>query len=83
MCWQHSVSSSGVRLGRPNTVPQAVVRRIQLQRTRGDTLRKIADDLNEARVPTLKVEPGGYCGGFTNIFQAGGVSRVGEWVRRQ
>ena len=32
----------GVRLGRPPTLPQAVVRRIQRQRARGDSLRKIA-----------------------------------------
>jgi hypothetical protein len=34
--------ASGVRLGRPPTVPQAVVRRMQRQRARGDSLRKIA-----------------------------------------
>jgi DNA invertase Pin-like site-specific DNA recombinase len=37
--------ASGVRLGRPPTLPQAVVRRIQRQRERGDSLRKIAGDL--------------------------------------
>jgi DNA invertase Pin-like site-specific DNA recombinase len=46
--------ANGVRLGRPPTVPQAVVRRIQRQRFRGDSLRKIADDLNGARVPTAQ-----------------------------
>ena len=46
--------ASGVRLGRPPTMPQAVVRRIQRQRARGDSLRKIADDLNEAGVPTAQ-----------------------------
>jgi DNA invertase Pin-like site-specific DNA recombinase len=46
--------AAGVRLGRPPTVPQAVVRRIQRQRARGDSLRRIADDLNEARVPTAQ-----------------------------
>ena len=40
--------AQGVRLGRPPTMPQAVVRRIQRQRARGDSLRKIAEDLNEA-----------------------------------
>ena len=35
--------AQGVRLGRPPTMPQAVVRRIQRQRARGDSLRKIAD----------------------------------------
>jgi DNA invertase Pin-like site-specific DNA recombinase len=38
--------AAGVRLGRPPTVPKAVVRRIQRQRARGDTLRPIADGLN-------------------------------------
>jgi DNA invertase Pin-like site-specific DNA recombinase len=46
--------ASGVRLGRPPTMPPAVVRRIQRQRERGDTLRKIADDLNRAGVPTAQ-----------------------------
>jgi resolvase-like protein len=40
--------ASGVRLGRPPTMPQEVVRRIQRQRARGYSLRKIAEDLNEA-----------------------------------
>src|SRR4051812_8697680 len=46
--------AQGVRLGRPPTMPQAVVRRIQRQRGRGDSLRKIANDLNEAQVPTAQ-----------------------------
>jgi len=44
--------ASGVRLGRPPTVPQAVVRRMQRQRARGDSLRVIADGLNDDGVPT-------------------------------
>jgi DNA invertase Pin-like site-specific DNA recombinase len=46
--------AQGVRLGRPPTMPQAVVRRIQRQRTRGDSLRKIAADLNQSGVPTAQ-----------------------------
>ena len=46
--------ASGVRLGRPPTVPQSVVRRIQRHRARGDSFRKIADDLNKTRVPTAQ-----------------------------
>jgi hypothetical protein len=46
--------ANGVRLGRPPTLPQAVVRRIQRQRARGDTLARIADDLNEECVPTAQ-----------------------------
>jgi DNA invertase Pin-like site-specific DNA recombinase len=45
--------ASGVRIGRPPTVPQSVVRRrIQRQRTRGDSLRTIADGLNRDETPT-------------------------------
>jgi DNA invertase Pin-like site-specific DNA recombinase len=46
--------ASGVRLGRPPAVPQAVVRRIHRQRARGDSFRKIAESLNEAGVPTAQ-----------------------------
>jgi DNA invertase Pin-like site-specific DNA recombinase len=46
--------ASGVRLGRPPTIPLSVVRRIQRQRARGDSLRKIADDLNESGVATAQ-----------------------------
>jgi DNA invertase Pin-like site-specific DNA recombinase len=46
--------ASGVRLGRPPTMPESVVRRIQRQRARGDSLRKIADDLNGDQVPTAQ-----------------------------
>ena len=46
--------AEGVRLGRPPTMPQAVIKRIQRQRARGDSLRKIAEDLNEAGVPTAQ-----------------------------
>jgi DNA invertase Pin-like site-specific DNA recombinase len=44
--------ASGVKLGRPPTVPQTVVRRSQRLRARGLSLRAIAGELNEARVPT-------------------------------
>lgn len=46
--------AKGVRLGRPVSLPQQVARRIQRQRTRGDSLRKIADDLNSDAVPTAQ-----------------------------
>src|SRR5215475_7519546 len=46
--------ASGVRLGRPPTLPAAIVRRIQRQRARGDSLRKIAENLNQAGVPTAQ-----------------------------
>jgi DNA invertase Pin-like site-specific DNA recombinase len=44
--------ASGVRLGRPPTVPPSVVRRIQRLRARGLSLRAIVDELNESNVPT-------------------------------
>jgi DNA invertase Pin-like site-specific DNA recombinase len=44
--------ASGVRLGRPPTIPQSVVRRIQRLRARGLSLRAIADELNETKVAT-------------------------------
>src|ERR1700694_861706 len=34
--------AQGVRIGRPPTLPQSVIRRIQRRRARGDSLRKIA-----------------------------------------
>jgi len=46
--------ASGVRLGRPPTVPRSIVRRIQRQRARGDSLRTIAEGLNRDRVPTAQ-----------------------------
>jgi DNA invertase Pin-like site-specific DNA recombinase len=46
--------AAGVRLGRPPTLPQSVVRRIQRQRARGDSLRAIADSLNRDEVPTAQ-----------------------------
>jgi DNA invertase Pin-like site-specific DNA recombinase len=46
--------ASGVRLGRPPTVPRAVVRRIQRQQARGESLRAIADSLNRDKVPTAR-----------------------------
>jgi DNA invertase Pin-like site-specific DNA recombinase len=46
--------ASGVRLGRPPTVPKSVVRRIQRQRARGDSLRGIAQSLNVDGVPTAQ-----------------------------
>ena len=42
----------GVQLGRPRSVPTSLVRRIQLQRARGESLRAIADSLNRDQVPT-------------------------------
>jgi DNA invertase Pin-like site-specific DNA recombinase len=44
--------AAGVRLGRPPVLPASVVRRIQRQRANGDSLRRIAEDLNAAAVPT-------------------------------
>jgi DNA invertase Pin-like site-specific DNA recombinase len=46
--------ASGVRLGRPPSLPQPVVRRIQRLRNRGLSLRAIAENLNDAGVPTAQ-----------------------------
>jgi DNA invertase Pin-like site-specific DNA recombinase len=46
--------ASGVRLGRPPTVPQDVVSRIQRQRQHGESLRAIAESLNRDEVPTAQ-----------------------------
>ena len=42
----------GLPLGREPSVPQKVVRQIERQRARGDSLRTIAESLNAASVPT-------------------------------
>src|SRR5262249_55904899 len=42
--------ANGVRLGRPPTMPQAVVLRIQRQRARGDTVATVAAGLNRVRL---------------------------------
>ena len=60
--------ASGVRLGRPPAVPSAVVRRIHRQRARGDSLRKIADDLNEARVATAQGGAQWYAATVRNVL---------------
>jgi DNA invertase Pin-like site-specific DNA recombinase len=49
-----AMKASGDRLGRPPTVPQSVVRRIQRLRACGDSFRAIAASLNQARVPTAQ-----------------------------
>src|SRR5262245_7538759 len=46
--------AQGIRLGRPPTLPLSVVGRIQRQRARGDSLRKIAEDLNRDAVATAQ-----------------------------
>jgi DNA invertase Pin-like site-specific DNA recombinase len=46
--------SDGVRLGRPPTLPSQVVQRIVCARKAGKSLRRIADELNEAHVPTAQ-----------------------------
>jgi DNA invertase Pin-like site-specific DNA recombinase len=46
--------AEGVRLGRPPTLPRAVVRRIKRLRRNGKSYRQIADSLNEATVATAQ-----------------------------
>jgi len=60
--------AAGVKLGRRPNVPSSVVRRIQRQRARGDTFRKIAHDLNEARVPTAQAGVRWYAATVRHVF---------------
>src|SRR5262249_47552378 len=46
--------AAGAKFGRPPVVPQKVIRRIERQRARGDSLRAIADSLNADKVPTAQ-----------------------------
>jgi DNA invertase Pin-like site-specific DNA recombinase len=46
--------SQGVRLGRPQTMPRAVVKRIKRERAKGQSLAAIADGLNADGVPTAQ-----------------------------
>jgi hypothetical protein len=45
-----------------------VVRRIQCQRKRGDSFRKIAADLNQARVPTAQGGREWYAATVRHVF---------------
>jgi DNA invertase Pin-like site-specific DNA recombinase len=46
--------AAGAKFGRPPTVPKSIVRRIQRQRARGESLRAIAESLNGDGVPTAQ-----------------------------
>jgi DNA invertase Pin-like site-specific DNA recombinase len=46
--------AAGATFGRKPAVPKSVVRRIQRQRARGETLRAIAESLNRDEVPTAQ-----------------------------
>lgn len=46
--------ASGVRLGRPGSLPADIVQRIISERSRGTTLAVIADRLNDEGVPTAQ-----------------------------
>jgi DNA invertase Pin-like site-specific DNA recombinase len=46
--------AAGVRLGRPRSLPEGVVRRIVRERAKGSTLQAIADRLNTEGVPTAQ-----------------------------
>ena len=61
--------AQGVRLGRPPTVPLRVVRRIQRQRTSGDSLRAIADSLNRDGVPAAQGGARWYAATVRHILQ--------------
>jgi recombinase len=75
--------ASGVRLGRLPTVPQSVVRRPQRQRERGDSLRKIADDLNESGAATAQGGVQWYAATVRHVLlRRSYVPRPGRSVRR-
>ena len=61
--------AGGVKLGRPPVVSPVVVRRIQRQRARSDSLRKITDGLNEAGVPTAQGGARWYAATVRHILQ--------------
>src|SRR5450631_3492936 len=44
--------AAGVQLGRPRSVPEAVIDRIRVERAAGATLQRIADGLSADRTPT-------------------------------
>jgi DNA invertase Pin-like site-specific DNA recombinase len=48
------VKASGTRLGRPRQLPDEILTWVELNRNAGWTLRAIADDLNNERVPTAQ-----------------------------
>jgi DNA invertase Pin-like site-specific DNA recombinase len=60
--------AQGVHLGRKPAVPQKVVRRIQRQRARGETLRAIAESLNRDGVPTAQGGAEWYAGTVRGIL---------------
>jgi hypothetical protein len=64
--------ASGVRLGRPPSLPQPVVRRIQRLRSRGLSLRAIAENLKRRR------SSGGP--GWQAVVRGDGASRLAENV---
>src|SRR3954471_2270550 len=70
--------AAGVRLGRPPTVPQNVVRRIRRQRARGESLRAIAESLNQNGVPTAQGGAQWYAATVRGVLarSGGGVSVV-------
>jgi DNA invertase Pin-like site-specific DNA recombinase len=60
--------ASGVRLGRPPTVPDDIVSRIHRQRESGQSLRAIADSLNQDNVPTAQGGAHWYAGTVRGIL---------------
>lgn len=62
----------GVRLGRPPTLPKAVVDRIVRERHGGSSLRKIAEGLNRDQVPTAHGGKQWHASTVAKVSQRGG-----------
>lgn len=68
--------SSGVRLGRPSEINPAVVLRITAMREAGQTLQSIADDLNDACVPTARGAAGWRTSSVSAALKVGHHNKV-------
>jgi len=64
--------SEGVRLGRPRTTPAEVVARIRQARERGQSLRRIADALNDDGVPTSQSGARWYASTVKSVLDSAG-----------
>lgn len=63
--------AQGVRLGRPRTLPEAVVQRIVSERQQGRSLAAIARTLNEEGVPTAQGGAAWYASTVRAVLVAG------------
>src|SRR4051794_10607116 len=73
--------AQGVRLGRPPTLPQSVVRQIERQRQRDDSLRQVVDDLNRRGVPTAQGGSRWYASTVRSTFERTRAGQPGDESR--